>query len=175
MKTYHKNNFFKHTFCEFTEIDKIFLTQHPTHFKSKAASSYSYTEEGVYRYSNHWGRVANCRWKIKTAQKHQSQEYYLGYAKWIDFHPLNKTEKQFYIVVNFDKKIVDFQYKGTQENVFLFTSLEAQKKVQQIRLLLKEEKWATYFEEDIAILRKNIILEYIHSNKTLLQVKREQQ
>ena len=174
LKTYNKTNFFKHTFCEFTEVNKNFFEQNPVHFKSKTGSFYSYTEEGIYRYSNHWGRVANCRWKLITAKKYKNQAYYSGFAKWSDFYALHESEKQFYISVDFDKKTVDFHHKENRENEFLYTSIEAQKKVQQIRILLKEEKWATYFDENIEVLRKKIISEFINSNKSLQQIKREQ-
>ena len=64
MEQYHKNNFHSHTFCEFVAVEslpKIFSTPN---YKSKSGSSYFFTEEGVYRSSNHWGRAANCRWRL---------------------------------------------------------------------------------------------------------------
>jgi len=69
--------------------------------------------------------------------------------------------------------MVDFYHNPTKENVFLFFAETAQKKVIQIRKILSEDKWATYFDVDIEFLRKKIIKEYINSNKTLQQLKLE--
>ena len=62
-------NFFKHTYCQFEYKELSVLQEENIHFKSKSGSSYVYTEKGVYRYSNHWGRVANCRWKLNSIAK----------------------------------------------------------------------------------------------------------
>ena len=171
MKTYHKSNFFKHTFCTFKRVNQDFFDENKVHFKSKAGSQYSYTKEGVYRFSNHWGRVANCRWRLLSDKKLKNQNYYLGFANWKDFYTLNETEKQFYISVDFDTCIVDFHHTATNSEAFLFFAETAQKKVAQIRKLLLDDKWANYFDEDIHTLRKKIITAYINSNKTLQEVK----
>jgi hypothetical protein len=171
LKTITSNNFFKHTFCEFQKVELVFFNENKFHFKSKADSHYFYTEEGVYRYSNHWGRVANCRWRLLSDEKIKNQNYYVGFAKWTDFYTLNETEKQFYISVDFENKIVDFHHKATSEEAFLFFAETAQKKVIQIRKLLSEDKWATYFDVTIDVLREKIITEYINSNKTIQQLK----
>lgn len=173
MKTYSKTNFFKHTFCEFQKVETSFFNENKFHFKSKANSQYFYTDKGVYRYSNHWGRVANCRWRLLSDEKIKNQNFYVGFAKWTDFYSLNETEKIFYISVDFENKTVDFHHKTTKENVFLFFAETAQKKVIQIRKLLSEEKWAIYFDIDIELLQRKIITEYINSNKTLQQLKLE--
>jgi hypothetical protein len=171
LKTYNKYNFFSHTFCEFQKVKSSFFSENKFHFKSKAGSQYFYTDDGVYRYSNHWGRVANCRWRLLSDEKIKNQYFYIGFAKWTRFYSLNETERQFYISVDFDSKIVDFHHKETNKKAFLFFAEVAQKKVIQIRKLFIEDKWANYFEEDIDILRKSIITEYINSNKTLQELK----
>jgi len=152
-------------------LSQEFFDENLVHFKSKTGSKYSYTEDGVYRFSNHWGRVADCRWRLLSKEKLKSQNYYLGFAKWTDFYALNETEKQFYISVDFEKSIVEFHHKGTKEDVFVFFAETAQKKVSQIKKLLFEDKWAKYFDSDIHLLRENIISEYINSNKTLQEIK----
>jgi len=174
LKIYNRSNFFKHTFCDFKKVNQKFFDENQVHFKSKAGSQYSYTEEGVYRYSNHWGRVANCRWRLYSDKKLKNQKSYLGFAKWSGFYALNETEKQFYISVDFENMDVDFHHKGTKEDVFVFFAETAQKKVIQIRKLFLDDKWAKYFDTEIALLRKNIILKYINSNKSLLEIKNNQ-
>ena len=171
MKTYTSNNFFKHTFCDFKKVDSNFFNEKEFHFVSKAGSKYFYTEKGVYRCSNHWGRVADCRWRLISNEKIKSQNYYVGFAEWSEFYALNEAEKQFYISVDFEIKRTDFHHKTTKENVFLFFAATAQKKVTQIRKLFSDDKWAKHFNTDIDLLRKKIITEYINSNKTLQQLK----
>ena len=173
MKVYSRNNFFKHTYCEFVEMHQDFFKENKIHFKSKSDSFYSYTKEGVYRYSNHWGRVANCRWKLLANDDFKNQAFHVGFAKWTDFYPNNETEKLFYISVDFNEQKVIFQHKKEQNDVFLFTSKEAKKRVGQIQVLFKETKWAKYFKEDIDVLREKIISELINSSKNLQQIKLE--
>lgn len=170
MKTINKTNFFKHTFCEFTKV-KDFEFPENTHYKSKSNSFYFYTDKGVYRKSNHWGRVANCRWKLIANDNFKNQAYHAGFAKWTDFYPLNETEKQFYIAVDFKSKTVNFHHKETNKEAFLFFAETAQKKVIQIRKLLLDDKWANYFDEEISVLRKEIVFELINSNKSLQEIK----
>ncbi len=175
MKTYNKFNFFKYTYCEFTEVSSDIFIENPAHFKSKSDSQYYYTPEGVYRYSDHWGRVANCRWKLIANNKFKNQQMHLGYAKWTDFYHLNDTERLFYIQIDFPNKKVSFKHIGSSKNntYFLFSALEAQKRVKQIRLLLKEDKWAKYYTTDINELRQNIISAYVNSNTTIQVLKQQ--
>lgn len=171
MKIYNQSNFFKHTFCEFTQVDN-FQFPEKTNYKSKSESVYFYTAEGVYRKSNHWGRVANCRWKLISNNKYKNQQIVIGFANWSDFYPLNSNEKIFFIEVDFELKVVKLQPKKENSTHHLFSFSEAQKRVKQIKHLFEEEKWATYFDEEIDVLRAQIISEIISSNKTLQEIKR---
>lgn len=173
MKTYSRHTFFKHTYCEYQELELNFFTVCPIHYTSKTGSLYSYTKEGVYRYSNHWGRVADCRWKLLTDKKYKNQVYHVGFAKWSDFYPINETEKLFYIQVDFNLKKANFQYKNEASSVFLFTATAAQKRIRQIHQLFASDTWAKYFEQPIDALRNTVILELISSNKTLQHIKME--
>lgn len=98
---------------------------------------------------------------------------HLGFAKWTDFYHLNDTDRLFFIQVNFESSKVYFQHKALSENEspYLFTALEAQKRVKQIRLLLKEDKWAKYYNVDISELRENIITDYVNSSDTIQVLK----
>ncbi|MDA9339738.1 hypothetical protein N9Q68_02070, partial [Polaribacter sp.] len=139
----------------------------------KSESSYFYTEEGVYRKSNHWGRVANCRWKLIAEENYKNQTIVTGFAKWTNFFPLNSKEKIFFIEVNFDKKTTEIKSKHKTSTAHLFTFSEVIIRKKQIMHLLKETKWAHYFEMEISELRNAIISEYIHSDKTLQHIKKE--
>ncbi|PQJ72009.1 hypothetical protein [Polaribacter butkevichii] len=170
MKTYNKTNFFKHTFCEFKQVDDFDFPEE-TNYKSKSESMYFYTDEGVYRKSNHWGRVANCRWKLIANEDYKNQNIAIGFAKWVDFYPLTSTEKYFFIEVNFEDKTAKIQPKKEEATNYLFTFSEAQKRIKQITQLFKNDKWANYFEGDLNDLQFHIITEYINSTKTLQEIK----
>lgn len=172
LKTYSETNFFKHTFCEFTQIDD-FEFQENTNYKSKSESMYFYTEEGVYRKSNHWGRVANCRWKLISDEKYKNQQTVIGFARWIDFYPINSRKKIFFITVDFDLKTAKIQTKKESSEYHLFTYSEAQKKAKKINYLFKDDKWTRYFDNNIDDLPFNIISEFINSDKTLQEIKLE--
>ncbi len=133
---------------------------------------YFYTDEGVYRKSNHWGRVANCRWKLIANKNYKNQNTVTAFAKWDDFYPINSSEKNFYIDVNFDKKTVVIRPKKEKEVLYLFSLSEAQKRSKQIMHLFKNDKWAKYFDNDIEILRVKIISDFINSNLALSEIKR---
>ncbi|MDG1397556.1 MAG: hypothetical protein P8P88_04145 [Polaribacter sp.] len=170
MKIYNSTNFFKHTFCEFTQIVDFNFPEN-NNYKSKSESQYFYTKKGVYRKSNHWGRVANCRWKIITNNKYKNQTEIIGFAKWSDFFPINSSKNNFFITVDFENKTVRIKPKKDNTQHTFFTYSQAQKKIKKINNLLLEDKWATYFDININILRHQIISEYINSNKTLAEIK----
>ncbi len=174
MKNINRFNFFKHTYCEFKEVTQDVFKNNKAHFKSKSNSLYHYTEEGVYRYSDHWGRVANCRWKLISNNNFKNQVNHLGFAKWSDFFNINDNDKLFYIQVDFNLKLVNFKHREQDfsKSKFLFSAQEAQKRQQIIRNLLKEDRWAKYFNKDIDVLRRDIINELISTNKTLIELKR---
>lgn len=172
---FHKFNFFRYTYCEFESQSIDFFKDKSAHYQSKSGSLYFYTDAGVFRYSNHWGRVANCRWKIKGNETYKSQNYYVGFAKWNDFYPLNNTDKVFYLEVDFllkQAKVKRLKNKVKKE-VFLMTSTLAHQRLKQIQTLFNEYKWAKYFEEDIEVLRKILITNLINTNKPIQQLKRE--
>ena len=109
LKTYNQTNFFKHTFCEFHQVDDFDFPENTT-YKSKSESIYFYTNEGVFRKSNHWGRVANCRWKIIANENFKNQQIVIGFAKWIDFHPINSREKSYFIPAKTFSAVISCQH-----------------------------------------------------------------
>jgi len=172
LKKYNQTNFFKHTFCEFQQVDDFEFPEN-TNYKSKSESEYFYADEGVYRKSNHWGRVANCRWKLIAKKNYKNQQIVIGFAKWLDFYPINSNEKNFYIEVNFEQNTAQLRPKKEKNIGYLFTFSEAQKKKKQIYHLLNDNKWAKYFDLEIAELRFKTITKFINSNKTLQEIKSE--
>ena len=171
MKTFNQTNFFKHTFCEFTQVDDFVFPENKN-YKSKSESMYFYSNEGVYRKSNHWGRVANCRWKLISNGKYKNQSIVIGFAKWCDFYPINSNEKNFFIEVDFDLKTAKIQSKKENTSNYLFSFSEVQKRIKQITHLFNDDKWTQYYDKNIDELYFIVISEYINSNKTLQEIKR---
>ena len=178
-KTFHKYNFHKHTFCIFKEVDSSEISTLKLNFKSKSGSSYYFTENGVYRLSNHWSRVANCKWRIINNNnnpniKNQDRTK-LGFAKWTDFYQDDDYEKLYFIEVNYDLKEVNYFHKNSSnfKNQLIRTASETTKIIKQIRILLGETVWAKHFTQDIHLLRKKIISELISSNSSLQEIKRK--
>jgi hypothetical protein len=125
----------------------------------------------VYRKSNHWGRVANCRWKITANKNYKNQQIIIGFAKWTDFYPINSSEKLFFIAVNFDEKIAKIQSNTKHSTSHLFTFSEAQKRIKQSTHLLNDDKWTRYFEGSSKDIKFKIISDFINSDKTLQEIK----
>ena len=59
-----KSKSFKNTFCVFDEKEINEIENLELSFKSASGSSYFYTEMGMYRLSNHWGKLANSKWRL---------------------------------------------------------------------------------------------------------------
>jgi hypothetical protein len=173
LKTYHKLNFHKHTYCEFKFVELTFFKVKAIHFSSKSGSKYFYVDEGVYRYSNHWGRVANCRWKIKGIEDYKNQNYYVGFANWSDFFPLNSTERVFYLKVTSEGDATIVCDKNKNSSNYLMNLSFAFKRQKEIKSLFKNDKWAKYYDEDIDELRRKLINGLITSNKSLQVLKTE--
>lgn len=146
-------------------------------FESISGSKYFYTEEGMYRLSNHWGRLANSKWRLEPMKPESTSKIKLGFASWNDFYPDNSIDKLYYIKVDFIAKVVNYQHKNNPDydnKAILRTSFETTKKIKQIRNLLELTSWSKYFDyEDINELRRLIIEQLVYSNKTLDEIKRE--
>jgi hypothetical protein len=169
-------NSFKNTFCVFEEVDLILIEKLKVQFESKSGSLYYYTELGMYRLSNHWGRLANSKWRLDPAEPNTTAKTKLGFATWDSFHPDNNELKLYYLEVDYVKKTVNYQHKNNPKldtKAILRTSVETTKRIKQVRNILNLTSWAKYFDyEDLDDLRKKIINELIYTNKSLDEIKR---
>lgn len=153
-KKYHKGNFFKHTYCVFYQIaegDFPFLINQP-HYKSKSGSAYFYAEEGVYRIANHWGRAANCRWRLVSLPEAKKERLKIGFAKWSDFYPNNDSDRLY--VVTLTDNAVQFQHiqeVGETTNKIVRSATETAKVIRKIKGLL--EKRNPYLTEEACELQ----------------------
>ncbi len=186
-KKYHKYNFHKHTFCIFSEVMDKDIESLQANYKSKSGSSYYFTEEGLYRVSNHWGRAANCRWKLETSSiiisniglvdKNLKQvQIKIGYAQWTDFYPNNDHENLFYIAVDFQAKKVDFHHKLNpffDGKSICRNASETAKRIKICKEVLLHEEWSKHLNfNSLEDLRTEIINALIYTNNSFVAIKR---
>jgi hypothetical protein len=169
-------NSFKNTFCVFQEVLPDKIKDLKVQYDSKSGSKYFYTKEGMFRLSNHWGRLANSKWRLEPIEPETESKFKIGYAAWDEFYTDNAEEELYYLEVNYIKNTVNYQHKNNpnyDSKPILRTSFETTKKIKQIRNLFALTSWAKYFEyDDIEDLRKIIIEQLIYTNKTLDEIKR---
>lgn len=167
MKKYNRNNFFKHTYCEWTEIPIAFIEGKEPNYKSKAGSSYYFDEDGVARYSNHWGRAANCRWKLVAKEKKNSV-YCLAYARWDSFYPNNELEPFFVICYDEVEKNVDFKHRDAlnDSKAIARNAKETNARIKKINEILTTDDWFKYIDcESIEATRSLFVNELVYSDK----------
>ena len=174
-KIYNKTNFHSYTFCIFQEVGMEALQDLSLNYKSKSGSCYYFTTTGVYRLSNHWGRAANCKWRLVNNNINNDRTK-LGYANWSDFYPDNDYEKLYFVKVDYDTQTVQFYHKQSQENTsekVLRTATDTTKLIKQIRTLFDETAWTKYLkDQNIAVLRKEIIEELVNTNKSFQEIRK---
>lgn len=173
---------FKNTFCVFQEVLPEKIAGMPVQYDSPSGSKYYYTKEGMYRLSNHWGRLANSKWRLEPLEPdcleaRNESKFKIGFASWDEFYPDNATEELYYLEANFEKRTVNYQHKNNPKydgKAILRTSFLTGKRIKQIRNLFELTSWAKYFDyDDIDQLRREIINELIFTNRTLEEIKRE--
>ena len=172
-----KPNSFKNTFCIFKEVLIEEIENRKSDFISSSGSTYYYTELGMYRLSNHWGRLANSKWRLESLDIESQTKTKLGFALWTNFYPDNTLEELYYITTDFKTKTVNYQHKNNplyDNKAVLRTSFETTKKIKQIRNLLNLTSWTKHFEyEDVDVLREKIITDLMFTNKPLEEIKRD--
>lgn len=171
---YNRNNFHKNTYCIFTEVANADVPT-ATHYKSKSGSEYFFTEVGVYRTSNHWGRAAKCKWKLVSDEK-LAGRIKTGFAKWTSFYADNDYDKLYFITANDSFTEVQFRHKDEvleTENLHLRTAAATTKRIREIRNLLKNLKWLDYYNENerLDILKKTVQT-LINSDDSVLAIRR---
>jgi hypothetical protein len=175
-KIFNRYNFHNRTFCIFNEVDFDCIAELKLNYKSKSGSSYYFTNEGVFRLSNHWGRAANCKWRLLSDTKNNNRTK-LGFAKWTDFYSDNDFEKLYFLEVNYNEQSVHFYHKQNDNyssDKILRTSTQTTKRIKQIRMLFEETAWLKYLKEgNIDVLRKEIIEKLINTNLSFQEIRKE--
>ncbi|WP_293872116.1 hypothetical protein [Flavobacterium sp.] len=175
-KIYSKNNFHKHTFCIWKEILFTKINDLKISYTSQSGSQYIFTAEGLYRISNHWGRVANCHWRLIPLDQFKSQAKIVGFANWSDFYSNDDTSKLFFIEVNFEKQEASFYHKlsaDNKQNVVIRNAKETAKTIRTIKQVFTETDWAKHLNyNDLDSFRKEIIIELVNSERSFLEIKK---
>lgn len=174
-KIYSKLNFHKHTFCIWKEVLFSEIAEMKISYVSQSGSQYIFTPDGLYRVSNHWGRVANCHWRLIPLAQFKSQHNIVAYANWADFYSNDDTSKLFFIKM--DDNEVNFYHKQTLTNpkeAILRNAKETAKTIRTIKEVLTETNWARHLKyDDLEVLRKEVIDELINTEKSFLQIKKK--
>lgn len=175
-KIYRKHNFHKHTFCIWSEVRFAEVADLKISYTSQSGSQYIFTVKGLYRISNHWGRVANCHWRLIPLAEFKSQHNIVAFAKWSDFYSNDDTSKLFFIKVNAETKEVNFYHKQSAEdlNCIFRNAKDTAKTIRTLKEVLTETSWAKHLNySDFEVLRKEIVNELVTTNKSFLEVKKE--
>ncbi|MDI1317529.1 hypothetical protein [Flavobacterium sp.] len=174
-KIYRKHNFHKHTFCIWKEVLHSEIADLKINYTSQSGSRYIFTEQGLYRISDHWGRVANCHWRLIPLAEFKSQHNIVAFAKWFDFYSNDDTSKLFFIKVDTETKAVNFYHKQSAEdqNCVFRNAKETAKTIRTLKEVLTETNWAKYLKyDDFEILRKKVVSELVNSDKSFLEIKK---
>ncbi|MFK7748489.1 MAG: hypothetical protein AB8B65_08870 [Kordia sp.] len=173
---YHKQNFFRNTYCVFKAVDFQSVKDKRPHFTSKSGSKYYYTNEGVYRVSAHWGRAATCRWRLQTDDSTTQNGAKVGFAKWTSFYKDNEVEKLYFIQKSEFTHTYEYFHKNEpayNSTYILRTAGDTRKVLRQLKTIATETKWAKYIpHDDLEDLRNHYINGLITSNKTLPELRR---
>lgn len=176
MKNYNNTNFHSHTFCIWKEVPATEIQELKLHFKSKHDSQYYFTNDGVYRLSDHWGRVANCHWRLIPLTHFKNQRNTVAFANWSDFYSNDDSAKLFFIKVNEATQEVNFYHKQTAEtteNLVFRNAKETAKTIRTIKEVLTETDWAKHLNfDDLEKLRKEVVEDLVNSTKTFLEIKK---
>jgi hypothetical protein len=144
-------------------------------YKSASGSAYFFTELGVYRKSNHWGRAANCRWRLITNADYKNQTETLGFAKWTDFHPNNDTEKLFFTEINEAKNEVHFNHKNhpNYAHQIVRNASDTAKRIKEIKNVLQTTSWAKHLIfDDFEEIKRKMLTELSNTNESFVNLKK---
>jgi hypothetical protein len=175
IKLYNQTNFHRYTFCVFQEVVEQDIQGLSLSYRSKSGSEYYFTKEGVFRKSNHWGRAANCKWRLTPLENTLANRTKIGYAAWTSFYPDNEHEKLYFIQYDPSTKQVNYFHKDQDlqlNDSLLRTANEATKSVKIIRNLIQEPAWLDYFPNQ----NKEAVLQFVceqvcTTSKSVFQIK----
>lgn len=175
MNIYDKFNFHKHTFCLFQQVENDTVLDLKLGYKSASGSEYFFTHIGVFRKSNHWGRAANCRWRLITNSDYKNQTESVGFANWTDFYLNNELEKLFFIEIDEAKSEVYFNHKNhpNYTNQLLRNATDTSKRIKDIKNVLQSNSWAKHLVfGDFEEIRSKMLVELSNTNESFVNLKK---
>ncbi len=143
---YNRHTFHRSTFC-------IFRAENPPgrdpDYVSNSGSKYWFSDKGVHRESNHWGRAAKCKWRLVEADGRMSRTR-SGFANWGDFYPDNDVERLYFL--RFENGQVQFFHRNSSEykGELCRTSADTMKRVRKIRQYLEQGETSEAFLDKLA-------------------------
>jgi hypothetical protein len=156
----------------FAEISDLRIS-----YKSQSGSQYIFAAEGLFRISNHWGRVANCHWRLVPLDQFKSQHNIVAFAKWTNFYSNDDTSKLFFIKVDFETLEVNFYHKQSADNLEIKVFRNAKdtsKTIRTIKQVLTETDWAKHLNyEDFEVLKKEVVTQLVATDRGFLEIKRK--
>ena len=99
-------------FCIFNEIQVPEIEQRKFDYESKSGSCYYFTKRGMYRLSNHWGRLANSKWRLIPLSIETDKKFKWGFAPWTSFYPDNAVDELYFIQPDYLNNSVNYQHKN---------------------------------------------------------------
>jgi hypothetical protein len=175
MNNYNKFNFHKYTFCLFQQVENDAVLDLKLGYKSASGSEYFFTDIGVFRKSNHWGRASNCRWRLVTNSDYKNQTEIVGFAHWTDFYPNSETEKLFFIEIDEGKSEVYFNHKShpNYTNQLLRNASDTSKRIKEIKNVLQSNSWAKHLVfGDFEEIRRKMLVELSNTNESFVNLKK---
>lgn len=174
---YHRNNFHKHTYCVFEQVGAEAIHELKLSYQSASGSQYYFTEQGVYRVSNHWGRAANCKWRLQSDGAITEHRTKIGFARWDWFYRDNDFEKLYFISFDAASGHVHYAHKDSpkfQPHFVLRTAAQTTQIIKSIRQLLTTDAWAKHLNhQNIDDLRSQIMEQLITTELSLSEIKRK--
>ncbi len=170
---YNRFNFHKNTFAVFKKSEQPVGFVKP-HYISKHGSRYFFTSEGVYRYSNHWGRVGNCRWRLENID-HKQQTNYWGFCGWQHFYN-NEEGLPLYYIEKVGENSYSYNHKSNalHSDIVLRSAADTAKVLKKIHELQENDSWAKHLVyTDYIALQDYFINQLIQTNKSFIKIKQE--
>lgn len=143
IKKYNRYNFHRSTYCEFQEVAASELPKDKPDYESQSGSQYYFTEAGVFRISNHWGRAAKCKWKL-VSKSIQNTRTKIGYATWDSFYEDDENKALYF--VDFKRLASDYFISYQHQNHPSYngqtvrTASQTAKVIRQIKELMDSDR-----------------------------------
>lgn len=174
---FSRYNFHSHTFCVWQEVPSDTINGMRINFTSKSKSQYIFVLDGLYRISDHWGRVANCHWRINPISAYKNQNRTVAFAFWTDFYSNEDHSNLFYIKVDWELSAVNFYHKSDKNIIgteIFRNAKETAKIIRIIKEILSSEGWAKYLNhKNLKDLRRKIVTELITTSRSFIEIKKD--